>query len=554
MSLGGVVELETVWRQVHDEAARLKPVHLRDLFARDPARFDTLSASFDDMLIDFSKEKIDTGALAALLALARAAGVARKRDAMFAGERVNFTEDRAALHTALRRGDDAPVLVDGVDVMPAIRETCTRFLAFAEDVRTGRFATSSGDRFTDVIGIGIGGSVLGQEMAALALAPWRDGPRLHFVSNVDGAHLSDTLKPLDPGRTLIVIASKSFATQETMTNAGSARAWLAGALGDAAGGHIAAASTNLAATREFGIDDSRVFGFWDWVGGRFSTWSAIGLPLAIAIGAAGFRALLDGARQMDEHFRTAPLEGNLPVLLALTGVWRRNAMGWPTAALVPYDQRLARLPAYVQQVELESNGKRVGRDNRAVGLATAPVVWGEPGTNSQHSFFQMIHQGTDTIPVDFLLAAEPRGGIGPHHTQLAANAFAQSAALAFGKTEAEVRAEMSAAGAPSDLIDRLAPHRAFPGDRPSTTILYRSLDPATLGRLMALFEHKAAVQGAIWDINPFDQWGVELGKSLARDLLPVVEGGTVPEDIDNSTAGLLAHFASLRGTAGRGGD
>jgi glucose-6-phosphate isomerase len=383
-------------------------------------------------------------------------------------------------------------------------------------------------------------------MAARALAPWHDGPRLHFVSNVDGAHLTDTIRPLDPARALVVIASKSFTTQETMTNAGSARNWLASALGEAAGGHLAAASTNLTATRDFGIDDSRVFGFSDWVGGRFSTWSAIGLPLAIAIGAASFRAFLDGARQMDEHFRTAPLERNLPVLLALIGIWRRNAMGWPTAALVPYDQRLARLPAYLQQVELESNGKRVGRDNLPVGMATAPVVWGEPGTNSQHSFFQMIHQGTDTIPVDFLLAAQPREQIGDHHAQLAANALAQAAALAFGKTQNEVRDEMAAAGTPPGQIDRLTPHRTFPGDRPSTTILYRRLDPPTLGRLMALFEHKASVQGSVWNINSFDQWGVELGKSLARKLLPTVQGEAGTAGLDASTSGLLAHYAALR--------
>ena len=538
--------LETAWEKLHGEAARLKPLHLRELFANDPQRFDSLSARLDDLLIDFSKEKIDAPALEALLALARAAGVERQRDAMFAGEPVNLTEGRAALHMALRGGAGERVLVDGADIMPAVRETLERFLAFAEDVRAGRYASRSGAPFTDVVAIAIGGSVLGPEMATRALAPWHDGPRVHFVSNVDGAHLADTLKPLDPARTLVVVASKSFTTEETMTNACTARAWLADALGETAGRHIAAVSTNLAATREFGIEDARVFGFWDWVGGRYSVWSAIGLPLALAIGAAGFRAFLDGARRIDEHFRAAPLERNLPVLLALIGIWRRNAMGWPSAALVPYDQRLARLPAYVQQVEMESNGKRVTRDNTAAAAATAPVVWGEPGTNSQHSFFQLLHQGTDTIPVDFLLAAEPREQIGDHHAKLAANAFAQTAALAFGKTEAEVRAEMAAAGAPPGEIERLAPHRASPGDRPSTTILYRRLDPAALGRLMTLVEHKAAVQGAIWNINSFDQWGVELGKSLAQRLLPTVQGKAGTAGLDASTSGLLAHYAALR--------
>jgi glucose-6-phosphate isomerase len=541
-----MTEPESAWKSVHGEAARLKPIHLRDLFARDPARFDTLSARLDDLLIDFSKEKLDAPALAALLALARKSHVEAGRDAMFAGAPVNTTENRAALHTALRGGADEQVFLDGADIMPAVRETRDRFLAFAEDIRTGRTASRSGAPFTDVIAIGIGGSTLGPEMAARALAPWHDGPRLHFVSNVDGAHLADTVAPLDAARTLVVVASKSFTTQETMTNARSARIWLADALGTAAGDHIAAASTNLAATRDFGIDDSRVFGFWDWAGGRFSVWSAIGLPLAIAIGADNFRAFLDGARQMDTHFRTAPLEQNLPVLLALIGIWRRNAMGWPSAALVPYDQRLARLPAYVQQVELESNGKRVTRDNTLATYATAPVVWGEPGTNSQHSFFQLLHQGTDTIPVDFLLAAEPREPVGDHHAQLAANAFAQAAALAFGKPETEVRAEMAATGATPAEIDHLAPPRSFPGDRPSTTILYHRLDPATLGRLMALVEHKAMVQGAIWNINSFDQWGVELGKALAERLLPIVKGDARGGGLDASTTGLLAHYAALR--------
>lgn len=546
-----MTELETAWDRVQGAAARLKPVHLRELFGADPARFDTLSARLDDMLIDFSKEKIDAPALDALLALARAAGVERQRDAMFAGEPVNVTEGRASLHMALRGGAGETVLVDGHDVMPAVVETRERFLAFAEDVRAGRYVAVSGASFTDVIAIGIGGSILGPEMATRALAPWHDGPRVHFVSNVDGTHLADTAKPLDPARTLVVVASKSFTTEETMTNARSARAWLAEALGEEAGRHFAAVSADLAATRAFGIEDSRVFSFWDWVGGRFSGWSAIGLPLALAVGAENFRAFLDGARRMDEHFRSTPLEANLPVLMALIGIWRRNAMGWPSAALVPYDQRLARFPAYVQQIEMESNGKRVTRDNTPAATATAPVVWGAPGTDSQHSFFQFLHQGTDTVPVDFLLAAEPREGTGGHHARLAANAFAQAAALAFGKGEDEVRAEMAAVGAPPGEIDRLAPHRAFPGDRPSTTILYRRLDPATLGRLMALFEHKAAVQGAIWNINPFDQWGVELGKSLARKLLPVVQEDGETGGLDSSTAGLIAYYAGLR-DPGRG--
>jgi len=536
--------VETAWTRVQAEAERLRPQHLRALFQADPGRFDTLSARLDDLLIDFSKEKLDADAVAALVDLAEAAGVPAKRDAMFAGEIVNVTERRAVLHTALRGGAGADVLVGGQDVMPEVNETLDRFLAFAEDVREGRYTTVSGAPFTDVVNIGIGGSDLGPAMAVQALAPYHDGPRVHFVSNVDGAHLADTLKPLDAAHTMIVVASKTFTTLETMTNANSARIWLETTLGAAAGDHVAAVSTNLAATREFGVGDERVFGFWDWVGGRYSLWSAIGLPLAIAVGADDFRALLGGARGMDEHFRTAPLAQNLPVLFALIGVWRRNAMGWPTVGLMPYDQRLARFPAYVQQMDMESNGKRVQIDGAAVTTATGPILWGEPGTNSQHSFFQLIHQGTDVVPVDFILGARPHEQMGDHHAKLAANAMAQSAALAFGRSEDEVRAEMAAAGASAGEIDRLAPHRSFPGDRPSTMILYRQLDPASLGRLIALFEHKVFVQGAVWNVNSFDQWGVELGKVLAQRLLPAVKGEAGAQAPDGSTAGLLAHFAA----------
>jgi len=413
-------------------------------------------------------------------------------------------------------------------------------------VRAGRAAGAGGAPFADVVNIGIGGSDLGPAMATRALSPDADGPRCHFVSNVDGAHLADTLKGLDPGKTLFVVASKTFTTLETMANAHSARAWLAAALGEAAAGaHLAAVSTNLEATAAFGIADERVFGFWDWVGGRYSVWSAIGLPVAIAVGAENFQAFLGGARSMDQHFAAAPLEQNLPVLLALVGIWRRNAMGWPTVALIPYDQRLERFTAYVQQLDMESNGKRVTRGGRPAGGATGPVIWGEPGTNAQHSFFQLLHQGTDVIPVDFIAAARPREPMGDHHALLLANCLAQSEALAFGKTEAEVRAEMAAEGRAREDIERLAPHRTFPGDRPSTTILHRRLDPFTLGRLIALYEHKVFVEGAIWDVNSFDQWGVELGKQLATQLIPMVKGEAAPDGKDSSTAGLIARLRTL---------
>ena len=543
---------EAAWRTVMRDAEMLGRVTLSDLFDRDPERFERLSFREDDLLIDFSKEKLDREALSGLLDLARAAGVEARRDAMFEGERINETEGRAVLHMALRGGAGESVAVDGQDVTPEVRSTLDRFLGFAEEVRTGSAASISGKPFTDVVNLGIGGSDLGPAMAAQALAPWCDGPRAHFVSNVDGAHLTDTVKGLDPGSTLVIVASKSFTTIETMTNARSARAWLAAALGDRAGAHMAAVSTNLEATRAFDIDDARVFGFWDWVGGRYSLWSAIGLPLAIAIGADRFRELLAGGRAMDEHFRTAPLESNLPVLMALVGIWRRDAMGWPTVAVVPYEQRLARLPAYLQQLEMESNGKRTRLDGEPVTHPTAPVIWGEPGTNAQHSFFQLIHQGTDIVPVDFLLAACPNEDLGDHHAKLVANALAQSAALAFGRSEEEVREEMAATGADPDEIDRLAPHRAFPGDRPSTTILYRRLDPFTLGRLIALQEHKVFVQGVVWGIDSFDQWGVELGKQLAISVLPAVEGDV--EGLDGSTAGLITALRSLRTTAPRQSD
>jgi glucose-6-phosphate isomerase len=534
------------WKELAREADRLRDTHLRELFRDDPDRFARFTATLDDLTIDFSKERIDGPALAALLDLAHRADVSAKRDAMLSGARVNVTEDRAALHTALRAGPDASTEVDGVRVAAAVHETLEWMLGFAEEVRAGKQTGSAGAPFLDVVNIGIGGSDLGPDMATRALAPDADGPRLHFVSNVDGAHLADTLKGLEPARTLFVIVSKTFTTAETMANARSAHAWLSEALGEEnARQHFAAVSTNLEATAAFGIDDSRVFGFWDWVGGRYSVWSAVGLSVAIAVGAQTFRALLDGARAMDVHFAAAPLDKNLPVLLALIAVWRRNAMGWPTVALIPYDQRLARFPAYVQQLDMESNGKRVTVDGQAVGSATAPVIWGEPGTNAQHSFFQLLHQGTDVIPVDFIVAAQPREHMGRHHALLLANCLAQSQALAFGKTEDEVRADMAAKGETPEAIAKLAAHRTFPGNRPSTVILYKQLDAYALGRLIALYEHKVFVQGAIWGVDSYDQWGVELGKELATRLVPLVESETVTDDLDGSTAGLVDRIRNL---------
>ena len=517
-------DVKHAWGELEREAVRLAGVTLRELFAREPDRFAALSFALDDLTIDISKESIDVAALDALVQLAQAADVEAKRDAMFAGEAWNLTEGRAVLHMALRGGADAP---SGEDPKPELE----RFLAYAETVRRSKI--------TDVINIGIGGSDLGPAMLARALAPDCDGPRLHYVANVDGADFADVTAALNPATTLVIVASKTFTTLETMANAELAKAWLNGR------GEMAAVSTNLAGCAAFGIPAERVFRFHDWVGGRYSVWSAIGLSVAIGIGAEKFRAFLDGAAAMDSHFRTAPLGENLPVLLALVGIWRRNVMGWPTVALIPYDQRLARFPAYVQQLDMESNGKRVARDGEPVSINTGPVIWGEPGTNAQHSFFQLLHQGTDVVPVDFIAAANPRNADPGQHELLLANMLAQGTALAFGRREDEVRAEMTAAGADADTIAKLAPHRTFPGDRPSTTILYRELSPYALGRLIALYEHKVFVQGAIWNINSFDQWGVELGKELAKSLLPAVRGAA-HGDLDPSTAGLLARLQDLR--------
>ncbi|MBZ8134981.1 glucose-6-phosphate isomerase [Afifella sp. IM 167] len=525
----------------------LKDTHLSDLFAEDPERFSRFSVSLDDVTLDYSKNLLTAETVELLTQLARAADVEGLRQSMFSGEAINITEKRAVLHTALRAPENAGIEVGGVDVTLGVHDVLERVGAFAEGVRSGKLAGSGGKAFTDVVNIGIGGSDLGPAMAVAALAPYRDGgPRVHFVSNVDGAHIHDTLRELDPERTLFLIASKTFTTLETMTNAASARKWLVDQLGEeAVPAHFAALSTNLKKVAEFGIDEERVFGFWDWVGGRYSVWSAIGLPLAISVGFANFKRFLAGARKMDEHFRSAPLGQNLPVLMGLIGIWHRNVCGYATQAVIAYDQRLNRFAAHLQQLDMESNGKRVTRGGRAVDYETGPVVWGEPGTNGQHAFFQLIHQGTEIIPVDFLAAAVPAEEMGDHHAKLLANCLAQSQALAFGKSEAEVRAELKEKGMGEGEINRLAPHKVFPGDRPSNTLLYRRLDPETLGLLIALYEHRVFVMGAIWDVNSFDQWGVELGKELAGKLLPVIRDGEAGDGLDGSTAGLVERYRQL---------
>jgi glucose-6-phosphate isomerase len=542
------------WQTLEQHGERMRQYHLRDLFAQDEQRFTHYSQAVDDMLLDFSREHLDQAALDELLELAVVSGVESRRADLFSGKKINLTEDRAVLHMALRDGVDASVSVDGEAVLPEIQATRERFLAFAEQVRSGAYTSATGEAFTDVVNIGIGGSDLGPVMVVQALAPWHDGPRLHFVSNVDGADIIQTLKGLNPATTLIIVASKTFTTSETMQNFATAKAWLQQTLGEKVGKNLAAASTNLQATRSYDIADELVFGFWDWVGGRYSVWSAIGLPVAIAVGADNFKAFLDGARQMDEHFQSAPLAENLPVLMALVGIWRRNIMQCSSVALIPYDQHLARFPAYVQQLDMESNGKRVMRDGQSITRASGPVIWGEPGTNAQHSFFQLLHQGSDIVPVDFLVAARPSidadyADAAAHHNALLSNVLAQAQALAFGRDEQAVREDMQQAGVSQEKIDQLASHRTFPGNRPSTMLVYRQLNPATLGRLVALYEHKVFVQGVIWNVNSYDQWGVELGKKLAKELSSVVSGEQSTAGLDAATAGVIQHIHSVRKSA-----
>ncbi len=523
-------------------AAATHATDIRAAFAADADRFAKFSASLDDLLMDYSKSAVNEPVMALLEKLATAAGVAEKRDQMFSGAPINFTEGRAVLHTALRNRANTPVLVDGKDVMPDVNAVLAAMGTFARAVRGGEIRGATGRQITDVVNIGIGGSDLGPVMATLALAPFHDGPRLHFVSNVDGAHIADTLKLLSAETTLFIIASKTFTTIETMTNAASARRFVAEALGEASvRHHFAAVSTALDKVAAFGIDPARVFGFWDWVGGRYSIWSAIGLPLMIAIGPEDFGRFLDGAHAMDRHFQTAPFRQNLPMLLGLLGYYQRNTLGYPTRAILPYDQRLSRFPAYLQQLDMESNGKSVTVDGTPVEGRSGPVVWGEPGTNGQHAFYQLIHQGTDIIPAEFMIA---RKGFEPdlahQHRLLVANCLAQSQALLKGRTLQEAKAQLLKQGMDEKKADHIAPHRVFTGNRPSITFVHDQLTPFALGRLIALYEHRIFVEGVLFRINSFDQWGVELGKELATGLLPVIEGKTGTDGLDASTAGLVA--------------
>ena len=528
------------WKSLKTHHAKVAGRQVLSLF-EGSGRATQFSARAGDMMLDYSKTNIDETALGLLLELAEVSGVREKRDAMFAGEKINITEGRAVLHTALRAPEGVRVLVDGVDVLPEVRAIRARMAAFAGDVRSGAFK-GQGGAITDVINIGIGGSDLGPAMATLALAPYHDGPRVHYVSNVDGAHIADTLKGLNPETTLVIVASKTFTTIETMTNANTAKAWMAEKVANP-GAQFAAVSTAADKTAAYGIAAERVFGFEDWVGGRYSLWGPIGLGVMLAVGPAAFGEFLKGGRDMDERFVTEPFMRNMPVLLALVGIWHNQICGHATRAVLPYDQRLSRLAAYLQQLEMESNGKQVAMDGSDLTMASGPVVWGEPGTNGQHAFYQLIHQGTRTVPCEFMVAkAGHEPDLAHQHLLLVSNCLAQSEALMRGRSLEEATAIMAKKGLTGAELDRQARHRVFPGNRPSTTLVYPKLTPFVLGQIIALYEHRVFVEGVILGINSFDQWGVELGKELALALQPILEGREGTSGKDGSTAGLVAYL------------
>ena len=523
--------------------------HMRDMFAADPRRFDTFSLRFKDMLLDYSKNRITDETMRLLRDLAVQANLQGWIENMFTGSKINTTEGRAVLHVALRNRADRPIFVDGEDVMPQVNAVLERMRAFSTAVRQGTWTGYSGKPISDVVNIGIGGSDLGPVMVTEALKPYaQEGLHVRFVSNIDGTHLAETLKRCRPETTLFLVASKTFTTLETMTNAGTAREWFLRQAGDDAhvAEHFVALSTNVEAVREFGIDPANMFPFWDWVGGRYSLWSAIGLSIAIAIGFDNFSELLAGAHDMDEHFRTAPLEENLPVTLGLLGIWYNNFFGAQTHAILPYDQYLHRFPAYLQQGDMESNGKSVDRDGVRVDNSTGAILWGEPGTNGQHAFYQLIHQGTRMIPCDFIAAMKSHNALGDHHAMLLSNFFAQTEALMKGKTVEEARAELVASSVNGPAVAELVPHNVFAGNQPTNSILVPQITPRVLGQLVALYEHKIFTQGIIWNINSFDQWGVELGKQLANAILPELEGTAEVTGHDSSTNGLIDYYKANR--------
>ena len=535
-----------VWQKLCQHQKSMVSIHMRDLFAADKNRFDKYSLKLDDILFDFSKHRINDETLPLLTQLAREANIEGWRDRMFAGEKINITENRAVLHTALRNRSNTPVYVDGHDVMPDVNAVLAQMRAFSTKVRNGEWTGYTGKRITDIVNIGIGGSDLGPVMVCDALKPYASPElQVHFVSNIDGAHLMRALEKCNPETTLFIVASKTFTTQETMTNATSARTWfLASAIDNAyVAKHFVALSTNAKAVQDFGIDINNMFAFWDWVGGRYSLWSAIGLSIALYVGMDHFEALLTGAHEMDNHFKSAPLEQNIPVIMALIGIWYNNFFHVDTNAILPYDQGMARFPAYLQQADMESNGKFICRDGKRIQYKTGPVIWGEAGTNGQHAFYQLIHQGTQIVPCDFLMPVHSHYAIGKHgyahHKILLANFLAQTQALMLGKTRDEARAELEKQGLTGEALEQLLPHKVFEGNRPSTSILFGQVTPNTLGKLIALYEHKIFVQGMIWDINSYDQWGVEYGKQIAQEILPLLTNDAVITNFDSSTNGLI---------------
>ncbi|NBT90435.1 MAG: glucose-6-phosphate isomerase [Verrucomicrobia bacterium] len=538
------VELSS-WKGLQDHAEVMRRAHLREWFAKDPKRAETFSLRWNEVLVDFSKNWITTETLALLHRLLREAKVEDLRDRMFRGERINFTENRSVLHIALRRPADQPLQVDGRDVMPEVEKVRQQMRTFSEKVRSGEWRGYTGQPISHIVNVGIGGSDLGPVMVTEALKPYaRRDLKLHFVSNIDSTQLAEALRTCQPATTLFLVASKTFTTQETLTNANSARKWFLEEAREEKhiAKHFVALSTNETAVKKFGIDPVNMFPFWDWVGGRYSLWSAIGLSIALAIGYERFAELLAGAHAMDEHFLKTPVEQNLPMTLALLGVWYNNFHGAQTHAILPYDQYLHRFPAYFQQGDMESNGKRVDREGKPVSWETGPIIWGEPGTNGQHAFYQLIHQGTKLIPCDFLASVETFNPMGKHHDILLANFFAQTEALMKGRTEAEARAELQKEGLHGEALEKLVPHKVFPGNRPTNSILVQKFDPKTLGALIALYEHKIFVQGAIWDINPYDQMGVELGKQLAKKIEPELEKPGLVSTHDSSTNLLINDY------------
>ena len=536
------------WRRLEVQFLSLQATSMRELFEEDSQRFERMHLKFEDILLDYSKNIIIDETIKDLAALASEVNLKDAINAMFSGEKINRTEDRPVLHIALRNRSNTPISVNGQDVMAEVNDVLAQMKAFSENVITGKWKGFSGKQITDIVNIGIGGSDLGPYMVTEALKPYWQNIRPHFVSNVDGTHIVETLKPLNPETTLFIIASKTFTTQETMTNAASAREWFlekTNNTGEVAK-HFVAVSTDKSEVIKFGIDPANMFVFWDWVGGRYSLWSSIGLSIACTIGFDNFEKLLDGAHAMDNHFRNEPFEKNIPVVLAMIGIWYNNFFGSASEAILPYDQSLHRFAAYFQQGNMESNGKSVDRDGKPVNYQTGPIIWGEPGTNGQHAFYQLIHQGTKLIPCDFIAPVMSQNALSDHHEKLLSNFFAQTEALMKGKTEDEVREELRASGMSEDLVKWHTPFRVFEGNRPSNSILFKLLTPRTLGSLIALYEHKIFVQGVVWNIFSFDQWGVELGKVLAKKILPELRSSDSITSHDSSTNGLINYFKRLK--------